>query len=281
MGTIQNTNWDRTKRHVLKKAAVTLHGLRPSGLRGRFVGPRVLLNSVPKAGTHLVENALEQLPFLRNAGKRTLDAWDHATPRVIDAILSIRKGEFVNAHLPAHPEVLDGVRRAGVRTIMVVRDPRDIVVSRYRYVVSIDRTHKEGAYLRSLKDNDERLMASIAGVPDIISPIDEILTKFEPWLSSELTYVCKFEDLIGAKGGGDVDTQVKALEGIASFLGIELEHDQIRRIASKVFSTKSSTFNKGKIGGWRDHFSPEHILLFKELAGEHLIRYGYESGRDW
>ncbi len=44
---------------------------------------------------------------------------------------------------------------------------------------------------------------------------------------------------------------------------------------------RSPTFRKGKIGGWRESFTDEHKHLFKEIAGDLLIRLGYEADFDW
>ncbi len=32
---------------------------------------------------------------------------------------------------------------------------------------------------------------------------------------------------------------------------------------------------------WREHFSDEHKKLFKDVAGDLLVRLGYEKNNDW
>ena len=44
---------------------------------------------------------------------------------------------------------------------------------------------------------------------------------------------------------------------------------------------KSRTFRSGKTGGWKEHFPREHRLLFKDVAGDLLVRLGYEKDNDW
>jgi hypothetical protein len=44
---------------------------------------------------------------------------------------------------------------------------------------------------------------------------------------------------------------------------------------------KSHTFRAGKTGGWKEHFTPEHKALFKEVAGDLLVQLGYEQDNDW
>jgi len=44
---------------------------------------------------------------------------------------------------------------------------------------------------------------------------------------------------------------------------------------------KSHTFRSGKTGGWTQHFTDEHKELFKDVAGDLLVRLGYEPGNEW
>ena len=44
---------------------------------------------------------------------------------------------------------------------------------------------------------------------------------------------------------------------------------------------KSHTFRSGKTGGWREFFTEEHKKLFKDVAGDLLVRLGYEKNNDW
>ena len=44
---------------------------------------------------------------------------------------------------------------------------------------------------------------------------------------------------------------------------------------------KSHTFRLGKTGGWKEYFTEEHKKLFKDVAGDLLVRLGYEKNDDW
>jgi hypothetical protein len=44
---------------------------------------------------------------------------------------------------------------------------------------------------------------------------------------------------------------------------------------------RSRTFRSGKTGGWREQFTEEHKALFKDIAGDLLVRLGYEKTNDW
>jgi hypothetical protein len=42
-----------------------------------------------------------------------------------------------------------------------------------------------------------------------------------------------------------------------------------------------SHFRKGVIGDWKNHFEQTHVQRFKEIAGEALVRLGYEQDNEW
>ncbi len=44
---------------------------------------------------------------------------------------------------------------------------------------------------------------------------------------------------------------------------------------------RSRTFRSGMAGGWREHFTDEHKQLFKDVAGDLLVRLAYEKNNDW
>jgi hypothetical protein len=52
-------------------------------------------------------------------------------------------------------------------------------------------------------------------------------------------------------------------------------------LAQAIEPQKSRTFRSGKTGGWREHFTPAHKALFKDVAGDLLVRLGYERNNDW
>jgi hypothetical protein len=44
---------------------------------------------------------------------------------------------------------------------------------------------------------------------------------------------------------------------------------------------KSHTFRSGKTGGWKSYFADGHKSLFKDVAGDVLIKLGYEENNNW
>ncbi len=87
--------------------------------------------------------------------------------------------------------------------------------------------------------------------------------------------------MIGSAGGGSDEKQLENVRAITNYLGIDISEEQIIRVTKEIFFKNSTTFRKGQIGDWQNHFTDEHKRAFKEVAGEALINLGYENGYDW
>lgn len=258
-----------------KKTRIGLLGLRPAAFKGRYCGPRVLMNSLPKSGTNLLESALLNLPYLRGGLRRTLVGSHDISDAVIAArIRCIKKGQFIAAHLPFNQDLLSLIKDEGIGSLLMVRDPRDTAVSHFKYLSEIDLTHNFHGYFAQLPTDDARLLASIEAVVGAFK-------SYAGWLDDPNTLIVRFEDLIGSAGGGNQDRQLKAIRDIANHLGIVMSDEKIHEMLCRIFSTKTPTFRSGKIGGWKKSFKPEHVKVFKDIGGEMIIRYGYEKDLNW
>lgn len=252
--------------------------------RAMAVGPKIFANSIPKSGTHLLRHILSMMPGI-------IDRWTyHFDQNVSDyrnQLSCTKNGQMVSAHMYWSAELSEFLAQARFRSFLMVRDLRDVCVSSAHYCVK-DKRHRLHTYFNSLATWPEQLSAAIEGIdarklPDKIASksIAEHVDGYMPWIYDKSCLIIKFEDLVGAKGGGDVDNQVSAIRRIANHIGLDLTDNKIRDIATKSFTSKTKTFRKGQIGGWRDEFSGEAIELFKRVAGKQLIELGYEKDNSW
>lgn len=277
----KSNNIDRALIFSRKIARTQWQGMRLSAWLGRFQGTKVLSNSIPKAGTNLMERALMFMPGMRMAPFRTLLDWDEISPKTARRLKRLHRGQFINAHLPSHQALLELLSENGIKTIFMIRDPRDVAISNYKYVCEIDTTHYSHRFVAELPDDDARLMAVIRGIDGAVASVSELWRRFDGWFHDPNTLVVKYEDLIGSRGGGSSQLQLERILAISMHLGHGLSETEIANIASSIYSTKASTFRKGKIGTWRNSFTDEHVALFKELTGDLLVRLGYEQSSDW
>ena len=54
-----------------------------------------------------------------------------------------------------------------------------------------------------------------------------------------------------------------------------------RALQTLVAEDPSSFFRKGVVGDWRNVFTERDKYVFKEEAGDLLIKLGYEEDSDW
>jgi len=275
---------------VERRLSAYVRSLTPRRIRARFDGPVVFANSVPKSGTNLLTHCLSQFPMLRpsfehvsmNANRRPgIDEFERK-------IGATGPGQYTSGHSFYSDERASILEAADVRSVLIVRDPRDVVTSHFHYVTEKNTTHRLTDHYQSLDDDHERLMASIRGVDgaytrdgDPLESIGEWMDRFLGWHDTAYTQVVRFEDLIGPKGGGDRERQRETVRMIADHLGVDLTPDTVDEVARNTFSADSKTFRKGLIGDWQNHFTDEHVAAFKEETGDWLVELGYEPDGDW
>ncbi|MBU2678314.1 MAG: sulfotransferase domain-containing protein [Gammaproteobacteria bacterium] len=270
MADVQSGLFSRYRRYVKKKILVSAGGLRPSALLGRYNGAKVLINSIPKAGTHLVEAILDLAPRLRNGGARTLSCWDTLDKACERGIRQIRHGQFKTGHLPGIEPVVNAVMEESLSVIFVIRDPRDIVVSRYHYIRDIDHTHAANSLFSGLSNADALRLSIIGRKPDFAS-IGELLKAFEPWLDFPGLQV-RFEDV--SPRNVDRASLEQQIGRICRFLKIS----DARRgdMATRLLTKTTSTLRKGQARQWTKEFTDEHLDLFHSEVPESLLKkYGY------
>ena len=254
-------------------------GLTPGKLPRRVWNrgvPAVLVVSVPKSGTHLLERALCLHPQLYRKLVPTLrrKVIDRRWGGVGDLASRLRGGQVALAHLRFReddPRVLD---RHGIRTLFMIRDPRDVLVSLVQFAPGRSG-FDPGKVYAAYPGMKERLRVAIEGRPeDKIPSIADRLGMFRGWLDSG-ALVVRFEDLVGASGGGDPERQLEQLDRIFRHIGVQTGDRKLREIQAKVFSSASPTFRAGAIGQSRIVFDGELEELFRRQAGELAAEYGY------
>jgi sulfotransferase 6B1 len=247
--------------------------------------PKVLVNSVPKSGTHLLLQIILGIP-----GMIITPAW------IINKedLELIKPGSVGPAHLDYSKEQVNILMNKNIKQIFISRDLRDIAVSLVHFVM-LNKwgNHPWTPYLNSLKTHDERLLTMIRGVHlskteqykygiSHIPNIKDFARNKLGWINEPDLCSVTFEELVLNPA-----SQEKTILKIVDFLWRDLEHlkyskEELATIIRKnVEPEKSGTFRKGRIGDWKSEFKNEHATAFKEIAGDLLIQLGYENDFSW
>jgi hypothetical protein len=249
-------------------------------------GPRILANSMPKSGTHLLASLLDGLGDLRFAGHLvTFDCGDRHDPEqplddLTKRLATLRNGRYLGGHLIADPAVQERVSASGVRLLTILRDPRAVIVSGANYVLEATQLRDRDEALELFPDKHAILRAMVTGhgrpgekfhFPEI----GERYGAYARWWDSPVGLTVRFEDLIGGRGGGDDEEQVDRVGTILQFLGYGDDPDTSRRLAARLFSEKAITFRTGRVDSWREELPPDLAAEVEERCADWMTRLGY------
>lgn len=252
--------------------------------------PPIFGNSKPKSGSHLLLQILngftrimpykyveaEPVRTVKKAGGRRTNA------EILSDLKRVPKGAIGWGYVEATPDNVACLTAPGRVNYFIYRDPRDMLVSQVFFATDMYEEHGMHAYYNSLPDFSERLKVAISGIDRdglyMVSVKQRYAGVFE-WLSVPGVLCIRFEDLIK-----DRDATLQTMLDEVEKTGYKIPVPRVNALAilsDAIQPKKSRTFRSGQAGGWREHFAEPHRQLFKEVAGDLLIRLGYEENNDW
>ena len=279
------------------------HTLRPTGktvqaiLRWKRFSfndtPPVFGNSKPKSGSHLLLQILngftQIMPYRyvdanpirtikKDGGRRTIDS-------VAADLRNVPQGVIGWGYVEASPENVAVLCQPNHVNYFIYRDPRDMLISQVFFATDMHEEHGMHEYYKSLPDFEARLNVAITGIDRDGLKMVSVKQRYEgvfQWLdvSRQKHVMClRFEDLINNRDA-TLNTMLDEVERTG--YRIPTPREQALAILVDVIQPKKShTFRSGKTGGWKQHFTEEHKKLFKDVAGDLLVRLGYEQGNNW
>jgi hypothetical protein len=260
--------------------------------------PPIFGNSKPKSGSHLLLQILNG--FTRIMPYRYVDADPIRTikksgeRRTMDDILSdlraIPNGVIGWGYLEAAKENVSfltlrpaqGGASSGRVNYFIYRDPRDMLVSQVFFATDMYEEHGMHAYYKSLPDFGARLKVAITGIDQDGLHMVSVKQRYEgvfQWLEQKNVMCIRFEDLINKR-----DDTLNAMLDEVEKTGYKIPTPREKALSiliEAIHPKKSRTFRSGKTGGWREQFTDEHKKLFKDMAGDLLVRLGYENDNKW
>ena len=280
-----------TARNILYQTEKTTQRIRFASMPAPQEGWPILLGiSFPKSGTHLLDQILlgfsKVAPFSKRLhsfyaeyeGESGLKRSPEQAIRWLD---SLRPADIASAHLFAQPEAVTNVCSPKFVPYFIFRDPRDVVVSHVFYVTEMESHHVHHAHYQSLPDFDSRLKVSILGRPDAGIEFPNIAERFAPymdWLNHPEVLAIHFEDLIHDRAA----TLTRILDHFLTRTPLRTPRELIlESLESSINPSRSPTFRSGKTGEWKKYFNDEHKQIFKDVAGDLLIRLEYEKDNSW
>ncbi len=263
---------------------------------------KAFINSLPKSGTHLTAKCLKLMgyseldhlgsaqvisPSMLSKVRRLawypfsqgyllgIDTPVEVSKRVVRNRLKRGRPEtFFTAHVGYSTALLDAILAHDIAPIIVFRDPRAVLVSFVHYVTKL-KEHVLHSEFKGLSEENkfQYVLDGYRFKKAYLEPLRTRCLALDGWLASDQVLKIRFEDLVGAKGGGTVEAQEETIQNLCSWLDIPT--DKSSTVADELFGPGRHTFRKGQIDSWRNELSEENIRKVEEKLGDVLNRWGY------
>lgn len=262
---------------------------------------RIFINSLPKSGTNLLSRAfdLARIPYARLGISSALVMGSWQLPRQLmrrsffeldpliiglevqmplrrawlDRRLSrVQSGSYVTGHANWNPGLCHLLERHQYRTVIVIRDPRDVLMSYVHYVASTPEHFLYAEYQgRPLWRRVETALEGgrIGGLD--VSPFEVMLSRVDGWFSRTQATAIRFEDLVGNAGGGDSDAQDKTFRTLETLTGRHFD----RSVMQNQLYGGSHTFRKGKVGSAVEELTRAQLDIVDNAIGSYRTKWGY------
>ncbi|MDP9686554.1 UNVERIFIED_ORG: hypothetical protein J2W82_000202 [Pseudomonas mohnii] len=248
------------------------------------------VNTISKSGTHLGMRCISLFPGMSLGaicpGPYPYLSPDHSRHHLAEVLNKLAKGGYFCGHVAYRKEIARALDLAGVRTVLVVRDPRDVLVSTMMWIDDF-KEHSLHDFFKNIPGTTEKLALLITGsksldVSGLIVPsLASLYRRFSPWLLQTNSLAVRYESLIGEPGGGSRASQCREIAKIAQHLSFPRTKKIIDEVSFRVQESSSAynrdpdNYNRGRIGIWRDHFTSELENLFVQCVGPTSVEWGY------
>jgi sulfotransferase family protein len=252
--------------------------------------PPVLGNSKPKSGSHLLLQVLAGLcqiapyQYVEREPIRTITKEGRRKPEdeVLNELKRIPRGAIGWGYIEASPGNVAFLCQPNRVNYFIYRDPRDLLISQVFFATDMYEEHGMHGYYNSLSDFGERLKVGITGIDRDGLYMASVTQRYEgvfKWLEQKNVLWIRFEDLINNR-----DMTLEAMLDEVEKTGYKIpvsREKALTVLVEAIQPSKSHTFRSGKTGAWKEHFKEEHKKLFKDVAGDLLVRLGYEKNNNW
>lgn len=248
--------------------------------RAHQLRPVIFLNTVPKSGTNLLNQLLLGIPGTVMNDYVFYEGLAKDLPLQASILSKAVPNDVYMGHVYYSAEWAKLLSQSGIKTIFMIRDLRDVLVSLTYYIIDKLPDYPIYEQLAALPSQKERYLLLINGL-DEYPNIKNWFGVFQGWLSQPGIFITTYEELMISRA-----SRRRAITAIAEFIWKDSRPPMpisrlVRCMEANMDSSSSFTFRKGVVGGWRIEFDEEVIAAFKRVAGDVLIQTGYEKDMNW
>jgi hypothetical protein len=187
------------------------------------------------------------------------------TPRRLLGVLvpSLLGNRFViKAHATPTSAALALIRRGLLRAAYIYRDPRDAMLSAY----------ENGQ--RAIAKGNPNAFSHLSDFDSTLKFMQNYVNISEAWIACEHVLHTRYEELLA-------DYEREAVR-LVEFLHLDNQNPAVQQVLEKYRPAQASStqkglhFRKGKIGRFRQKWTPEQQKVLSQCFGPYLTRMGYE-----
>lgn len=241
----------------------------------------LVLNSIPKSGTHLLHQVLKPLEL------RDFGGFLATTPSVslrkrtqaehVDYLQRLFHRELLSGHIHFDEEVAATIGRLGQPMITIIRDPRDVFISELDYLSEMNKWHRMHRFYKKASDDEAAFTLCLEGIPDASFCYPSFPERIEPylgWLSKTSTLTVRFERLRNtATQKDEILTIARYVKRFGLWSGAESSF--VEQSLACIDPSASHTFRKGGIGTWRERLSDDQVYRLEQLIRPAARLMGY------
>lgn len=235
---------------------------------------KIVLAGLPKSGTtamiYKIKNSLDNVELFFEPQSALIDFDPDKT--TLAKILIQRR---------INREVYYSLWKEFTKKILIIRDPRDIIISNLLYLIRHSNFYndpeKVNQFISLLREKEKNpRIISLLKVFELYDELNGTVSnfKFVNCIKLDLDNVIRFHeenpDYFVIKYEDFIDKNLKDLE---NYLGFRLLGD------SKVDSSLKRVSRTNSYGNWKDWFTEEDIHFFRPIFLEYLEKYSYND--DW
>ena len=252
--------------------------------------PPVFGNAKPKSGSHLLLQILNGFTkimpyrYVQEEPIRTIrfEGGRRGADEILRDLKRVPAGVIGWGYVDATPENVSFLTQSGRANFFIYRDPRDLLVSHVFFATDMHEEHGMHALYKSMPDFGERLKVAITGIDRDGLYMVSVKQRYEgvfQWLAQKNVMCLRFEDLVNNR-----DATLSAMLDEVEKTGYRIPApggEAMSALVESIRPEQSHTFRAGQTGGWTKYFTAEHKRLFKDVAGDLVVRLGYEKSNDW
>ena len=181
-------------------------------------------------------------------------------------------GSYITGHANWSMGLENLLVEHGFHTVLVIRDPLDVLLSHGHYVAR-SRAHFLNARYSRLDLVSRTLLTLEGGRIDglDVAPFTTMLERIDRWIARPGVEVIRFEDIVGPTGGGSLERQRASFETLSKLTGRSFDPDLLE---AKLYG-QSHTFRKGHIGSAAQELDQKTLAFADGVLAPIRRKWGY------